>query len=155
MGTKEHRKAQLVAGNVITLILICGVTLMIITAYILTPLLTLFGAIGDVMHYAALYKHYIFGISILIFTVAGSNMVRADGAPVYSMVCTLVGAIPNVILDPIFIFGFDMGMAGAAWATVIGQVVSSIMVAIHFMRFRTVKIGLRDMRPQLRSWRYC
>jgi putative MATE family efflux protein len=151
MGRKNTEKAQLVAGNVITLILICGVTLMIITRIFLTPLLTLFGAIGDVMHYAKIYTSITsLGFPFLIFTVAGSNMVRADGAPVYSMVCTLVGAILNVILDPIFIFGFDMGMAGAAWATVIGQVVSSIMVAIHFMRFRTVKIGLRDMRPQLR-----
>ncbi|HHX36588.1 MAG TPA: MATE family efflux transporter [Clostridiaceae bacterium] len=151
MGRKNEEHARIVAGNVIALIIICGVTLTVITRIFLKPLLILFGGTTDVLHYAEIYTSITsFGFPFLIFTVAGSNMVRADGAPVYSMLCTMVGAILNIILDPIFIFGFDMGMAGAAWATVIGQVVSAIMVAIHFLRFRTVNIRLQDIRPRLR-----
>ena len=56
------------------------------------------------------------------------------------MLCTLVGAIINTILDPLFIFGFDMGMAGAAWATIIGQIVSGLMVLGYLTRFKTVHI---------------
>ena len=76
----------------------------------------------------------------LILTTGGTNLVRADGSPKFSMACTLTGAIINTILDPTLIFGFHMGIAGAAWATVIGQVVSGIMVILYLRKFKTVKL---------------
>lgn len=74
-------------------------------------------------------------------------MVRADGSPKFSMTCTLTGAIINTILDPTLIFGFHMGIAGAAWATVIGQVVSGIMVILYLRKFKTVKLTKEKLRP--------
>src|SRR5699024_10203353 len=76
-----------------------------------------------------------------------------DGSPRFSMICTLTGAILNTILDPLFIFGFGMGMAGAALATIIGQIVSGIMVIIYFSRFfKTVDLTLSTLIP---SFHHC
>ena len=83
----------------------------------------------------------------MILTTGGTNLVRADGSPKFSMTCTLTGAIINTILDPTLIFGFQMGIAGAAWATVIGQVVSGIMVILYLRKFKTVKLTKEKLRP--------
>ncbi len=88
----------------------------------------------------------------MIVTTGGSNLIRADGSPKFSMTCTLVGAIINTILDPLFIFIFDMGIAGAAWATIIGQVVSGLMVLWYLSRFKTVHIPLKSLIPSGTSW---
>ena len=81
------------------------------------------GATTDVFPYAKQYASItLIGMPFLIVTNGMSNLIRADGKPKYSMVCMVVGAIINTILDPIFIFVCDWGIAGAAWATVIGQI---------------------------------
>lgn len=63
------------------------------------------------------------------------------------MMCTLTGAVLNTILDPLFIFGFHMGMAGAALATIIGQIISGIMVIVYLTRFKTVRLSLGSLVP--------
>lgn len=78
-------------------------------------------------------------------------MVRADGNAFYSMLAIVVGSLVNTILDPLFMFGFDMGMDGAAWATVIGQFVSAVMLALYFFRFKSVKFELRDFKIRIRE----
>ena len=85
-------------------------------------LLKAFGATTDVFPYAKQYASItLIGMPFLIVTNGMSNLIRADGKPKYSMVCMVMGAIINTILDPIFIFACDWGIAGGAWATVIGQ----------------------------------
>ena len=74
-------------------------------------------------------------------------IVRADRSPTYSMTCVLTGAIINTILDPLFIFGFGWGIKGAAWATVIGQVVSGILVVIYFGKFRKMYLEMSMLKP--------
>ena len=69
----------------------------------------------------------------------------------YSMLAIVVGSLVNTILDPLFMFGFDMGMDGAAWATVIGQFVSAVMLALYFFRFKSVKFELRDFKIRIRE----
>lgn len=92
----------------------------------LSLLLKAFGATTDVFPYAKQYASItLIGMPFLIVTNGMSNLIRADGKPKYSMVCMVVGAIINTILDPIFIFVCDWGIAGAAWATVIGQIFPS------------------------------
>lgn len=80
-------------------------------------------------------------------------MVRADGNSRYSMMAIIAGAILNIILDPIFIFIFDMGIAGAAWATVISQIVSAVLLLIYFPKFETVKFKLTDFLPRFCAMR--
>ena len=77
-------------------------------------------------------------------------MIRSDGSPKYSMACMLVGAILNTILDPLFIFGFNMGIAGAAWATVAGQIASALVAAWYIRRFKTIRIHWKHVIPSAR-----
>lgn len=153
MGRKEKEKAVSFAGGAIGMMLILGVMLCVVSEIFLEPMMRAFGATDQVLDYALLYTGITaYGFPFLIVTTGGSNLIRADGSPKYSMLCTLVGAIINTILDPLFIFGFDMGMAGAAWATIIGQIVSGLMVLGYLTRFKTVHIPLKSLLPSKAAW---
>ena len=149
MGRKEKEKAVSFAGGAIGMMLLAGLGLTIVVALFLKPMMIAFGSNGhNVLDYALTYTGITsLGFPFLIVTTGGSNLIRADGSPKYSMICTLTGAIINTILDPLFIFTFDMGMAGAAWATIIGQIVSGIMVLGYLTRFKTVHIPLKSLLP--------
>lgn len=150
MGRKDPEHAKKFAGNAIFMMVFVGVVLCALVRLFLRPMLQVFGATDDIMEYAMEYTGISsWGFPFLILTTGGSNLVRADGSPKLSMLCTLVGCLLNLILDPLFIFGFDMGMAGAAWATVIGQVVSGLMVAVYLYHFKTVKLDRREFIPSL------
>ncbi len=150
MGAKEEEKAKKIAGNTISALLIAGVAIGLITLVFLKPLLRAFGASDAVMPYAEAYTGILaFGMPFFIFSTGASSLIRADGSPGYSMACVLSGAIINTVLDPLFIFTFDMGMEGAALATIIGQIVSGAMVAIYFFRFDSFKITPAMLRPRL------
>lgn len=150
MGRGETEKARCYVENTIFFIFLMSILLTILTQVFLEPLLILFGCTAEVMPYA---KEYVtitaWGFPFLICVNSGSNMIRADGSPKYAMACTVTGAIINVFLDPLLIFGFHMGMAGAAIATVIGQLVSFVMVGYYlFFRFRTVRLKFGSFRPR-------
>lgn len=87
------------------------------------------------------------GLPFYALSIGGNHIVRADRSPTYSMTCVLTGAIINTILDPLFIFGFGWGIKGAAWATVIGQVVSGILVIIYFGKFRKMYLEMSMLKP--------
>lgn len=107
-----------------------------------------FGATPEVLDYAVTYVGITsFGMPFYILTIGSNHMVRADGSPTYSMISMVTGALVNTILDPLFIFQFHMGIAGAAWATVIGQVLSAVMVFCYWPRFKTVKLHIKDFIP--------
>ena len=123
LGSGRQENAAKVAGNGICMMVVFGVIYAVLVELFLTPLLTAFGATAAVMPYAATYSRIIaLGMPFQIITTGMSKLILADGSPKYSMTCTLIGAVINTILDPLFIFTFDMGVAGAAWATIIGQV---------------------------------
>ena len=75
-----------------------------------------------------------------------SSIIRADGAPKYSMIMLVIGAIINIILDPVFIFGFNMGVQGGAVATVIGQVISFIIAVLYLRKVKSVKLEKKDFK---------
>ena len=122
-GKGNVEEANKIAGTGLGLLFICGVIIAAIVLLFLNPLLYLFGVTPDVLPYAQDYTFITaFGIPFLVSTTGGTHLIRADRSPTYSMTCMLVGAIINTILDPLFIFTFNWGIKGAAWATVIGQV---------------------------------
>ena len=86
------------------------------------------------------------GMPFLIVNNGMSNLARADGSPKFSMTCMLIGAIINTILDPVFIFIFKLGVAGAAWATIIGQIVSCLVAVSYLKRFRNVELKAHYFR---------
>ena len=149
MGAGREKKASGIAGTALSSLAISGAVLCVIVVLFLKPLLTLFGATKDVMPYAVDYT----GITALrlpfyILSVGGNHVVRADRSPTYSMACVTAGAVINTILDPLFIFGFGWGIKGAAWATVIGQVVSGILVVVYFWKFRKMYLEKSMLKPK-------
>lgn len=153
MGRKQREKAVKFVGGAIGMMLTLGVVLCILAEIFLEPMVRAFGATDQILEYTLIYTGItVLGFPFLIVTTGGSNLIRADGSPKFSMICTLVGAVINTILDPLFIFGLDMGIAGAAWATIIGQVVSGVMVLGYLSRFKTVHIPLKSLIPSRAVW---
>ncbi|MFQ9716509.1 MAG: MATE family efflux transporter, partial [Blautia sp.] len=132
LGAGDKKKAGYFVGNAISMMVILGVVYLGVILIFLDPLLKTFGATEEIMPYAKSYTSITaFGMPLLIITNTMSNLIRADGRPKYSMACMVIGAIVNTILDPIFIFILDLGVAGAAYATVIGQFFSFLMAVLY------------------------
>ena len=127
LGQKDYKTAQTVLGNVISLNVIIGVAFTILTLLFLDPILYFFGASADTIGYARDYMQIILAGNIITHMYLGLNAVlRATGHPQKAMYATINTVIINTILDPIFIYGFDWGIRGAAIATIIAQVISLI-----------------------------
>ncbi|MCU6761798.1 Multidrug export protein mepA [uncultured Roseburia sp.] len=147
LGAGNKEKAEHSTGNAITLMILCGVVYLVIIQIFIVPMLNIFGSTPDVLPYAVTYTRITaFGMPLLIITNGLSNLARADGSPKYSMVTMLLGAIINTILDPIFIFVFDMGIGGAALATIIGQAASCIMALLYIPKFRNIHLKKKYFR---------
>jgi len=141
VGKGNRDKAGKIVGNCIMFMAGTGVLIAAMTLLFLNPLLYVFGATENIFPFAQTYMFIIaWAIPFSIFGVGGSIIIRSDGSPKYALVSVLTGAVLNVVLDMLFIFGLGMGIAGAAYATVIGQVVTAIMVAVYFTRFKTVPL---------------
>lgn len=153
MGRKDPEHAKSYVGSAISMLAILGVILCVAVQLFLRPMMLLFGATPDVIDYACTYTRITsIGFPFLIVTIGGSNLIRADGSPKFSMLCNLVGAIVNTILDPLFIFVFHMGMAGAALATITGQILSFALVVLYLRGFKTLPLSLSDLKPNMACW---
>lgn len=141
-GRKDTKNAHIAIGNGILINFIISILFVILGFIFMDQLLFLFGASEVTLPIAQEYFKIIL-IFIPVYMVAnGMNaIIRADGSPGFSMASTLVGAITNIILDPIFIFVFQWGIAGAAWATIIGQCLSLIVSIVYFTKTKTFKLS--------------
>lgn len=134
LGEKDYDKANRVLGNVIVMNVILSTIVMILGLLWLDPILMSFGASEDTLEYAHEYMEIILYGNILTHVYFGLNaMLRSAGHPRFSMAATIVAVSINIILDPIFIFGLDMGVRGAALATVLSQAVAVIWQLTRFM----------------------
>lgn len=140
-GQKRDVEAGKIMGAGISLIIITGLLLAFFIFIFLTPLLNIFGATDKVFPYALTYTSITtFGLPFYILSTSGSFLIRADGSPKYAMFATLTGAIINVVLDPIFIFLLDMGIMGAALATIIGQIISGFIIIVYFIKYKNMDL---------------
>lgn len=152
MGEGDTQKAPFYIGNSATMLAGLGLLLSIVVESFLQPLLMFFGSPAEVLPFAKEYTRITaLGFPMLILSTGGAHLVRADGSPRYSMLCNLTGAIVNTCLDALFVFGFKWGMAGAAWATIIGQYISGFLVIRYLMKYKTVKIKAEHLIPR---WKY-
>lgn len=152
LGRKKPEEAAKVAGNGVVLMVAAGLLYSAIGECLLEPLLWLFGATSDVLPYARQYAGVtLLGMPFLIVTNGLSNLIRADGSPKYSMLCMVSGAVANTILDPILIFICDLGVFGAALATVMGQILSFALAVGYLRKFKTIHLVISDFRLSLRS----
>lgn len=150
-GAGERECACRYAGTGLAMLMLCGVTIAVVVLLFLDSLLHVFGVTKDVLPYAQDYTGITaFGIPFLILTTGGNHLIRADRSPTYSMTCIMIGAVINTILDPLFIFVFGWGIKGAAWATVIGQIVSGILVVVYFWKFRNMSLTSEMLKPRIR-----
>lgn len=141
MGEGKTDQAVEYMGNAAVLMIGCGILLSVITELFLTPLLLFFGSPADVLEYAKTYTRITaVGFPFMIFTSGGGHLVRADGRPKISMVCNLSGAVINTVLDALFVFGFHWGIAGAAYATIIGQFFSGGLILWYLSHCQTVTL---------------
>lgn len=143
MGRRQTSDAAYYIGNGITLTIVLGTLLCIVSEIFLEPLMMIFGSTADVLPYAVEYVRVVaIGFPFLILTTAGGHVIRADGSPKFAMVCNMLGAVLNVGLDALFVAVMGMGMAGAALATIIGQIISGIMVLFYLRKYKTVELKL-------------
>ena len=148
MGKNDQREAQKILGNCFSVLMMFAVVLTVVF-YIFAPqLLRLFGASDVTLPYGLSYARiYILG-TVFVMIVMGMNpFITTQGFAKFSMITTVVGAVCNIILDPILIFGFHMGVQGAAVATVISQAVSAVWVLIFLRGSKTMlRLTLSDMK---------
>lgn len=134
LGMGDSGRAERTLANMVTLIIISSVIFTALGLSLIDPMLRLFGASESVLPFARDYTKYILiGTIFFTFSAAMSNAIRAEGNAKFAMNIMVISAVTNIILDPIFIFELNMGVMGAAIATVISQIVSSLMV-IHYYR---------------------
>ena len=139
LGEKKDIDAQKLGSSAFYISLILGVVLAILSLIFIEPLMKVLGAtetnIGFAMDYA---KYIIFGYPIMIGAFVLNNILRSEGKALFSMIGLTVGGILNIILDPIFIYNFDMGISGAAVATLISQIISFIILLVTFVFRKTI-----------------
>lgn len=147
MGEKKKEEAVFYMGNSAVLLFVCGVVLCVITQLFLDPMLRFFGSPDNVLEYAKIYTRIVsFGFPFLIVATGGGHLIRADGRPKITMLCNLTGAVINTILDALFVFVFQWGMAGAAIATVIGQVISGSLAIWHIAHCKSIKVTREHLK---------
>lgn len=147
-GAGEEEKASKIIGNSFALILCSSVVLATLGFLFSRPILFAFGASEDSYVYASRYLNiYLIGTAFSMITTGMNGYINAQGFPKVGMISIIIGAVTNIILDPIFIFVFDMGVAGAALATVISQCISAIWVLrFLFGKQSLVPIQIRNIR---------
>lgn len=152
LGAREYEKAERVLGNVFSLSLILSVLIAIPCLYYLDPILKVFGATAGVLPYARDYLQIIIaGGTSFVLGVAVQHVVRSEGNARLAMNAMLVGGGLNIFLDPLFMFGFGMGVKGAAIATVLSQVVASVWLLLYYLKGKgAVHFRSETLKPDLK-----
>lgn len=135
LGERKEEEAQKTLGNVLLLGIIGGVGMAVIGLIFLDPILTIFGATPSNMEYSRQYASIMMiGLPFNVLGICLSNMARTDGSPKLSMYSIIIGAVLNCILDPLYIFVFGWGVAGAALATIQSQILSAVVLLFYFWK---------------------
>lgn len=152
LGEQLPETAEKYLGNSVSMLILVSTLFMVVSLFLLNPLLTLFGASEEVMPYAVEYMRIVLWGSVFQGLSMGLNsFVRADGSPKIAMVSMFLGAGFNIVFDPIFIYVFRWGMTGAALATIGGQLLTTIWVLSYFTGTRcTIRLKPERMRLEAR-----
>ena len=151
LGKREMEKAKRSVGNAVTLAVALSLVLTAVYLLFADAIIAMFGGTvnAETFRYVQEYFFYIsLGIPFYMFGQAMNPIIRADGNPRFAMIATLLGAVINIILDPIFIFGCQWGMMGAAVATVIGQIATAVLSGWYLLHMRIIKPARADFALQ-------
>lgn len=151
LGEKRTDEANLVFGNIISMVIIVSIIGFIGAFIALEPMLILFGATPDILGFSLDYMFPILlGSFFFSFGFSTNSIVRSEGNARFSMNLMIISSVLNIILDAIFIFGFDMGVRGAAYATLLSQAVIAVLTLQYFLSGKSsLSIKLADLRPRL------
>lgn len=139
LGQGNKKKAADMIGNTIVLAIAFSLIFSIVVRVFVKKFMIMFGATQEVLQYSIDYTSITsIGFIPFVFSTVMSHIIRADGSPKYSMFSVLIGAAVNIILDPIFIFKFNMGISGAALATIIGQFISFFITLRYVFKFKNI-----------------
>lgn len=144
LGQGKNGAARQSVGNAIVISLASSIVLTALYLIFQSRIIAMFGGTvnEETFHYSQEYFFYIsLGIPFYMFGQAMNPVIRADGSPKFAMASTLAGAGANIILDPVFIFGFKWGMMGAAVATVIGQILTAILAVWYILHMKLIQPG--------------
>jgi len=151
LGQKNYEDATLTMGNGISISLLAGLLLAIIMELFLEPILRLCGGSTVdplTLKYAVSYSRItLIGIPFVCTSMTVNGIIRAQGNPQYAMISNLAGCILNIALDAWFVLGLDMGVAGAAWATIIGQILNFVLNIAYIPRLKGIKFRIEYMIP--------
>ena len=142
LGADQREDAHRSIGNAILLCIIASVVLTAVYLIFMEPILTLFGGKVNTGTYACAKEYFFWitlGLPFYMFGQAMNPIIRSDGSPRFAMCATVLGAVTNLILDPIFIFPLGMGMKGAAIATVIGQILTAVLSVWYLFHMKAVQ----------------
>lgn len=148
-GRKDTKNAHRAVGGSAVITFLISLILVALGFIFADQILGLFGASADNLLYAKQYFYIIlsfFPIYMLGYML--NSVIRADGSPAFAMIATVAGAVTNIILDPIFIFVFNWGIQGAAWATITGQILTLVISIIYLTRTKTFRLKLESFKPQ-------
>lgn len=148
LGKKDPERAEKILGNSFLLTIVLNLVFITLLMIFLEPILMAFGASEETYPFARDYLQIILPGNIFVtMTYSFNSMMRASGYPQKAMYTMLIGAALNIILDPIFIFVFGMGIAGVAWATVISMFIGMLFVMYHFTRkATTLRLRKKNIR---------
>lgn len=147
LGRGEEEEANRFFSTGFLLLLTVSILFVLIGLVFLKPMLLLFGATASILDTAATYTSIVlWGIPFAMFNMAFTTIIRADGNPQYMMRTMMIGAGINLVLDPIFIFGCNMGVAGAALATILGQSVAGIMALAYLPKFQHIRLKRENIK---------
>lgn len=154
LGEKNKEQADRTASTTFYTALVVSIVFTVIGVLLMKPILTLFGADASTMPYADGYGRILMlGAVFTIMNMTMNNMIRAEGNAKFSMIAISLGAILNIVLDPVFMFGFNMGIEGAAVATVIGQGISTVFLASYYFSGKSVvKVMIRKISPSIKMY---
>lgn len=149
LGSGDKKTANIVASTALYSSVLIGAVLIIFTTIFLKPILTILGATETIMPYALTYARiYVISCIFNVFNVTMNNIVASEGAAKTTMCALLLGAVINIGLDPLFIYTFDMGVAGAAIATAISQFVSTLVYLTYILRKKSAfTFSIKDFIP--------
>ncbi len=150
LGQKNYPEAARTMGNGISVSLIAGLVLTLLMELLITPILNLCGGTkvsGQTFDYALQYARItLIGIPFVCISMTVNSIIRAQGNPKYAMLSNLLGCFLNITLDAWFVLGLGWGVAGAAWATVIGQALNFVLCVIYIPRLKSIKFKLENTR---------
>ena len=151
LGQKKMNEVHLICGNALTFAVVLSVLCAATGLVFSRPIMQLFGATAELLPAALTYMRIILcGFPFMLVGFTMNYLIRSEGFPLFSVKMLMVSSLTNIILDPIFIFGFHMGVAGAAWATVIAQSTFIMLGIYHLSSKRThIKLTRRTFVPQL------